>query len=187
MPVIDVFKYLCRRCWVLDDPVPGSPLVDLRNALCLIAGSMVERATAGNLQKFSRRRAHQQVSVPMFGKTGSRRCRRSSMDVMQALEVAEDAGHGEAIIRSSGSNWLAAASCRARTHLYKKKTEDAFGPGSFAAALCWDGLSVSGLNVQLGVARDFVVSPPYRHEQIEARRGPTFRHGNHKQIIKVVQ
>ena len=86
-------------------------------------------------------------------KTSQRRCRRSSMDVMQALQVADSAGHAEAIVRSSGSNWLASASARVRCHLYRQKSGELFVQAS-AAHLCWDGLSVTGLNVQLGCAHE---------------------------------
>ena len=104
VPAVDAFKFLVRRCMALNDPRPGEPLCDLRNGICFIAGSMAERAAAQALESYSRRKAHQCAVVPILGKTGQRRARRSGMDVLHALEVADGAGHSEAIIWSTGSN-----------------------------------------------------------------------------------
>ena len=117
-----------------------------------MAGMLVERAVAAGLQAFKSKRAHQMAAVPIYGKRGARRARRSSADMFQALQLAEDAQQSTAVLRyASGSNWLAGASARLRGSLYVEKSEAALGRAA-AYSLTFDGMSISGWNLQTGLA-----------------------------------
>ena len=113
-------------------------------------GVLAERAAALELSGTRGRRPHQMAMVPIYGKTGRRRARRSSVGIFHTLELAEHAQQSAAVVRaSSGSHWLAAASSRLRGSLYVAKTREQLGTG-FAYLLVFDGMSISGLNIQSG-------------------------------------
>ena len=91
------------------------------------------------------------ATVPIYGKTGVRRARRSTAGICQMLQLAENASQSAAVVRAaSGSHWLAAASSRLRGTLYVGKSGEQLSAG-LGYSLVFDGMSVSGLNVQNGV------------------------------------
>ena len=100
---LDVYLFLCR-C-VIVGVEPGSPLIEWRDAMTNIFGAMAERDAVACLTTQKDRRAHQVDPTPIYGKTGVRRACKSSVDVLKTLQLAEGAGHAEAIVRSTGSNW----------------------------------------------------------------------------------
>ena len=99
---LDVYVFLCRRC--IAGVEPGSPLIEWRDAMTNIFGAMAERDAVACLTTQKDRRAHQVDPTPIFRKKGVRRARKSSVEVLKTLQLAEGAGHAEAIVRSTGSN-----------------------------------------------------------------------------------
>ena len=150
--LLHLFEFLCARVTKLPrGTAPTSPLTQFRNAVASIAGSMLERVVVrcfSDMQAHGGRAAHQVEVTPLFGKTGQRRARKSTADVLRNLQLAERVGHAESVLRaSSGSHWIHGAKTRIRCIQYASHTKTELGPAP-SLSLCWDGLSVSGLNVQ---------------------------------------
>ena len=155
--VIVVYFWLCRRILLIAEPQrAASPLTSFRNAIVGVVGALIERQVAWNKAQMPERPAHQEIGGPeMHGKKGIRRVRRSTGAILQNLRIAERAGHAAAVLRATtGSNWMAAATTRARCTLYRRKVETTLCKPD-GLAMSWDGTSASGLNVHVAVAYDF--------------------------------
>ena len=79
-------------------------LTDFRNGLMQLVGAMAERQAFSTLTS-RKRKPHQEQPTSIYGKTGKRRARKSLVEIVRTLELAENAGNAEAVVRSSGSNW----------------------------------------------------------------------------------
>lgn len=158
-------------------------LTDFRNGLMQLVGAMAERQAFSTLTS-RKRQPHQEQPTSIYGKTGKRRARKSLVEIVRTLELAENAGHAEAVVRSSGSNWFfsqtktktteAAATTagaasertseRFKTWLASASSRVRCGlyksktrdafEDAASVSLCWDGISVTGLSVMTGIAFD---------------------------------
>ena len=103
VPAFDMLMFLCRRV-ALGRLDLGNVLKDFRNGLMQLVGAKAERQAFSTLTS-RKRKPHQEQPTSIYGKTGKRRARKSLVEIVQTLELAENAGHAEAVVRSSGSNW----------------------------------------------------------------------------------
>ena len=159
LPACEVFSFLRSRCQCIAKELrPENALTKLRDALLQVTGSLIERTIAAAVVAASQRPSHQIGVQPIMGLTSKRRARRSSGDTFQVLALAEQAGHAASVLRaSSGSGWLHSVATRMSQLLYNKKASAEFDPTG-AAALCWDGTSIDGRNVHIGVCRNTLTS-----------------------------